>query len=127
MSNKRIFTSFAMEDKNLRDLLIGQRNNNNSSIEFTDMSVKQPWDNSWKTKCRSRIKGCNGLLVIVTNNSKKADGQLWEIKCALEEGVPVLGIWGSARDKSMLLSNDLKKIRITDWTWSNISNWIGSL
>ena len=37
MKSKRIFTSFAMEDKMLRDFLIGQRNNHHSSIDFTDM------------------------------------------------------------------------------------------
>ncbi|MFS7399216.1 TIR domain-containing protein [Carnobacterium maltaromaticum] len=127
MSKKRVFTSFAMEDKTLRDFLIGQRNNNNSGIEFTDMSVKQPWDSSWKTNCRSRVKGCDGMIVIVTKNSRNADGQLWEVKCAKEEGVPLLGIWGHSSDKRTLVPLELKNIVIQDWTWANISNWVGRL
>ncbi|PQF22076.1 TIR domain-containing protein [Enterococcus mundtii] len=125
MLNKRIFTSFAMEDRNLRDLLIGQRNNSGSKIEFTDMSVKKPWDTMWKTNCRTRVKGCDGMIVIITKNSKNADGQLWEVKCAIEEGIPVLGIWGYKDDKSMVLPLELRNIVIKDWTWSNISTWIG--
>lgn len=127
MAGKRIFTSFAMEDKGLRDLLIGQRNNNHSDIDFTDMSVKEPWSSQWKTNCRVRVKGCDGMIVIVTPNSKDADGQLWEVKCALEEGIPVLGIWGHSADKRTILPADLKKITIKDWTWDNISNWIGRI
>ena len=44
MSKKRIFISFAIEDANLRDLLVGQVKNENSPFEFVDMSVKAPWD-----------------------------------------------------------------------------------
>lgn len=40
MSKKRIFISFAIEDANLRDLLVGQVKNENSPFEFVDMSVK---------------------------------------------------------------------------------------
>lgn len=52
------------------------------------MSVKDPWDYAWKTNCRRKIKGCDGMLIIVTKNTKNADGQLWEINCAGEEDVP---------------------------------------
>lgn len=127
MSKKRIFTSFAIEDKNLREMLIGQRNNNHSTIEFTDMSVKEPWDSSWKTRCRTRVKGCDGMIVIVTKNSKIATGQLWEVKCAVDEGIPLLGIWGYSNEKGFAVPIELRNIIIKDWTWSNISNWVGSL
>ena len=79
---KRIFISFAMEDRNLRDFLVGQSKNDNSPFEFVDMSVKEPWDSEWKTKCITKIKGCDGVIAIVTRNTKNASGQLWEIKCA---------------------------------------------
>ena len=31
-----------------------------------------------------------GVIAIITKNTKKASGQLWEIKCAKEEKIPVL-------------------------------------
>ena len=58
---KRIFISFAKEDIRLRDLLVGQSRNDNCPFEFIDMSVKQPWDSAWKTNCRTKIKGCDGV------------------------------------------------------------------
>ena len=51
------FFSFAVEDKQLRDLLKDQAKNKHCPFEFVDMSVKEPWDRQWKTNCRSRIKG----------------------------------------------------------------------
>jgi len=67
---KRIFISFAVEDATLRDFLVGQARNDKSPFEFVDMSVKQPWDSEWKTKCRTKIKGCDGMITIVSKNSK---------------------------------------------------------
>src|SRR5262245_22101707 len=55
---KRVFTAFAIEDTVYRDFLVGQARLDSSPFEFVDMSVKEPWDTSWKTKCRSRILGC---------------------------------------------------------------------
>jgi len=39
MAKKRVFISFAIEDKNLRNMLVGQARNENSPFEFVDMSV----------------------------------------------------------------------------------------
>ncbi|MFA1822900.1 TIR domain-containing protein [Virgibacillus oceani] len=127
MLKKRVFVSFAIEDKDLRDLLVGQARNENSPFEFVDMSVKKPWDSAWKTNCRTRIKGCDGVLIIVTKNTKKADGQIWEIKCAKEEAIPRRGIWGSQANRPATLPEELNGVRIVNWTWENIDNWIKSL
>lgn len=124
---KRIFISFAIEDERLRDLLRGQSRNNNSSFEYVDMSVKEPWDSMWMTKCRTRIKGCDGMISIITKNTKKASGQIWEMNCAKEENVPIIGIYGNDEHLGIKIPNECGYVRLMDWTWSNISNWINSL
>jgi hypothetical protein len=126
-TKNRIFISFAIEDKYLRDFLVGQAHNERSPFEFVDMSVKQPWDSSWKTNCRTKIKGCDGMLIIVTKNTKNADGQLWEIKCVKEEGIPSRGIWGYSNDKPTTLPPELDGVKIVYWTWDNIRNWLDTL
>jgi len=127
MSKERVFISFAIEDKNLRDLLVGQAKNEKSPFEFVDMSVKEPWDSNWKTNCRIKIKGCDGVLIIVTSNSKNATGQLWEAKCAKEEGIPRRGIWGHSDNRPQNLPEELDGLQIVNWTWNNIKNWLDSL
>ena len=124
---KRIFISFAVEDKTLRDLLVGQARNNNSPFEFVDMSVKTPWDSEWKTKCRTKIKGCDGMIVIVTKSTKKASGQLWEIECAKDEKIPCRGIWGYNDDTDFSLPEELDGVFVVKWTWDNIKNWLGRI
>lgn len=124
---KRIFISFAIEDAYYRDFLVGQARNKKSPFEFTDMSVKEPWSNSWKTNCRTRIKGCDGVIAIVTKNSKKADGQLWEVKCAKEEYKRVRGIYATQDDRPASLPSEFDGIRVVNWSWDNIESFIDSL
>jgi hypothetical protein len=124
---KRIFISFAVEDATLRDFLVGQARNDKSPFEFVDMSVKQPWDNEWKTKCRTKIKGCDGMIAIVSKNSKSANGQIWEVKCAKEEAVPTRGIYADSDNKPSFLPEEFNAMRIVEWKWDNIKNFINSL
>lgn len=122
---KRIFTAFAIEDKALRTLLVGQRLNTDTPFEWTDMSVQEPWDDQWKTKCRSRIKGCDGLIGIITKSTPKAAGQLWEIKCAYEEGKAVLLIHGYSDSKlSSGIPSEIAGRTISPWTWPAIEAFI---
>lgn len=122
----RIFTSFAIDDANLRTLLVGQARNNKTPFEFTDMSVKEPWDSAWKANCRTKIKGCDGVIGIITKNTAKATGQLWELQCAYEEGIPVLLIYGND-DRPVNLPEPVSGRRINLWTWDNISTFLDKL
>ena len=124
---KIIFISFAIEDENLRDFLRGQSRNTNSPFEFVDMSVKQPWDSQWKTKCRTRIRGCDGMISIITRNTKKADGQIWEMNCAIDEGIPLLAIYGNKDHIGATIPNECGYLPVVDWNWEKISAWIKQL
>lgn len=125
--NKKIFISFAKEDSRFRDFLVGQSRNDKSPFDFIDMSVKQAWDTQWKTNCRIKIKGCDGFIILMTPNTTSAEGALWEIKCALEENVPILGIYVH-KDKKYYIPNWLKgKARLIYWEWIKIKNFINSL
>ena len=123
--SKRVFTAFAVEDKTFRDFLVGQAKLDKSPFEFIDMSVKQPWDQQWKTNCRSRIRGCDGLVALISTNTPKAEGQLWEIQCGYDEKKPVM---------LMYINNDrpalpalLKDKRINIWSWPNLKAFIERL
>jgi len=123
---RRVFIAFAIEDKTLRNFLVGQARNDKSPFEFTDMSVKEPWDSEWKKKVRTKIKGCDGVIGIITNNTKKATGQLFELQVAYEEKVPVLLVYGND-DRPTNLPEPVKDRRINLWSWDNIKKFIENL
>jgi len=122
---KRIFISFAIEDAQYRDFLVGQAKNENSPFEFVDMSVKEPWKTDWKDRCRTKIKGCDGVIGLISKNTPQATGEIFELACAYEEKVPVMLMYIN-NDRPNLPSS-LSGKRINIWSWSNIKGFINSL
>jgi hypothetical protein len=119
---KRLFVAFAIEDVFLRDALRGQARNENSPFEFVDMSAKEPWKEEWKRNCRTRIKGCAGVIAIITNNTKNAAGQLWEMNCAVEENIPLLLLNGDGSATRAPQPYEAKSL--TPWSWQNLKSFI---
>jgi hypothetical protein len=119
---KVIFIAFAIEDERQRDFLKGQSLHPRAPYEFTDMSVKEPYDKDWKERVRTRIRRSDGVIVLVSKNSLKSSGQKWEIECAKDEKKKLRGIWAYSDDRTKLDG-------VSTYTWSddNISNFIDSL
>jgi hypothetical protein len=122
---KKVFISFAAEDKYARDFLVEQARKKESPFEFTDMSVKEPWDDKWKTRCRTRIKGCDGVIALISKKTWNADGARWEMNCANEEEVPMFGVHIHKDDKSAI-PPELKGKTVVEWTWEGIKNGINN-
>ena len=122
---KRIFIAFAKEDERIRDLIKGQSLNAKTEFEYVDMSVKEPYESEWREKVRTRIKGSDGVIALISKNSPNASGQLWEIECAIEEGKPLLGLWIYKEDRTALDAMSGKKVIV--WTWDGLTDFINSL
>src|SRR6185295_397239 len=90
---KKVFIAFDIEDKFARDNLVYQARLEHTPFEFTDMSLQEPFDSQWKTRCRERIRGCDGVVAFISRNTPRADGACWEIRCAKEENIPICGFW----------------------------------
>lgn len=123
MADKKVvFVAFAIEDERQRDFLVGQSLNTATPFEFVDMSVKEPYDEAWKERVRTRIKRSDGLIALVSSHSLSSSGQKWEIACAKEEGKKVLGVWAYKDDRT-----NLAGVNTIVWTWDGISKFIDSL
>lgn len=123
----RVFIAFAVEDIWARDHLVGQMRNARTPFAWTDMSVKEPWSNDWKSRARTRIKGCDGMIAFVTRNTAQASGQLYEIRTAREEGVPLFPMYARQEDRPTNLPDPLSRTHIYDWTWANISSFLARI
>lgn len=122
---KQVFIAFAAEDVRQRDLLKGQSLNTNSTFEFVDMSVKQPYDSGWKSKTEARIKRSHGVIVLLSKNSQQADGEEWEVKCAQRLEKPMIGIFAYNTDRSV--PSYFPRSLVKDWTNSNLTSFINGL
>jgi hypothetical protein len=127
-SKNRVFIAFAIEDESYRNLLVGQAKNEKSPFEFVNFSVYDPWDaDEWKKQCRSRIKGCDGMIALVSKNTAKATGELWEVKTAKEESVPVRGIYCTTDNRPPTLPAEFSGVSVVSWTWPNIKAFLDRL
>ena len=122
---KRVFIAFAKEDERQRDFLKGQSLNTATPFDYVDMSVKEAYSSAWKTNTRARIKGSDGVIALLSVNSRSADGELWEIRCAIEEAKPLMGIYAYKDDRTIPAGFPVSKVR--NWTWANIANFIDGL
>lgn len=123
MADKKVvFVAFAIEDERQRDFLKGQSLLTNSPFEYIDMSVKEPYDEDWKNRVRTRIRRSDGVIALVSKNSLTSSGELWEIDCAKEEKKKVRGIWAYSDDRANLVG-----VNTVVWTWDNIKDFIDSL
>ena len=126
-AKKKIFISFAIEDETYRNYLVQQAKNERSPFNFVDMSVKKPWsENEWNKRCRTKIKRCDGMIVMLSKNTFHSSGVRWEIKCAKEEGIPVIGMHIKKNNKEAF-PPELKGIPIIEWTWDNLSRSLNKI
>lgn len=122
---KTVFIAFAKEDETTRNLFTGQRVNPDTPFEFIDMGVKDPYDSGWKDRVRTRVRRSDGVIALISSSTPKADGELWEISCAVDESKPLLGIW--IEDGYRTKPAELGGAACKPWTWQNVADFIDSL
>ena len=128
-TTKQLFISFALKDAELRDQLIEQINKESPELTCVFMPEKRSWESAWKEECKEKVRGCDGVIGIISTNTMRADGQLWELRCAFE-----------AKLKIMLIGDDeicdmpakkfpdlLRDEDILPWNSSNVSLFVGKL
>lgn len=126
-ARKRVFISFAIEDIEYRDYLVAQARKNHSPFDFIDMSVKKEWNqDEWKDKCRTKIKRCHGVIALISKNTHQASGARWEMKCACEEGIKIIGMHIKKNDQGAI-PRELQGKPIVLWSWKNLEKFINRL
>ena len=63
---KIVFIACAIEDEIKRDFLKSHSLNTTSSFKYTDMSTEKETNSEWKMNVRTKIKGCDGVIVLVS-------------------------------------------------------------
>jgi hypothetical protein len=74
----------------------------------------------------SKIKGCDGVIALLSKNTIKAEGALWEMKCANEEGIPIMGMHISKTENGPVPAA-LIGVPVIEWSWDGIAQFIHSL
>ena len=126
MAKKRTFISFDYDnDSDLKNLLVGQARNSDSPFEIIDMSIKEAIDSNWKVKARTRIKGCDVVVVICGKNTNTATGVSAELKIAQEEGISYFLLYGRNSEICVKPIGAKNTDKMYKWTWENLKALMG--
>jgi hypothetical protein len=69
------------------------------------------------------------MIGIITPNTPRADGQLWELKCSIDENIPLMLIHGYRASERRLttLPSPISGRRVNLWTEENVVNFLNGL
>jgi hypothetical protein len=121
-SNKRVFISFHVEDEAQVELLRQQAKNEQSDITFIDYSIKEPFDEKWKTQAAERIKQSSVFICMIGPETHKREAVIWEINKAYELGKKVIGV-RIYRDENHPIPRPLQdhNAKIINWNLKDIA------
>jgi len=124
---RRVFISFHVEDEAQVELLRQQAKDERFDIEFTDYSIKEPFDDKWKTRAAERINQSSVFICMIGPETYKREAVLWEINKAYELGKKVIGVRiykiENHKIPEPLLDNNAK---IMDWNLKDIASELES-
>lgn len=89
---KRVFISFHIDDEAQVNFLRAQAKEGRTDLDFIDYSVKEPFDEAWKTQCTERIRQSSVIVCMIGADTHTREAVLWELNKAYELGKPVVGV-----------------------------------
>ena len=118
MSKTRVYVSFDYDnDKNLKDLLVGQSRNSDSPFEIIDWSMKEAApEPKWEEEAEKRIKRSDVVVVLLGTKTYSASGVKKEVRMAHDNDVRIF----------QLKPHNVNPIPLTNagivysWTWDNL-------
>jgi len=124
MRKKRVFVSFDYDnDKQLKDLIIGQAKLPDSPFEVIDHSLKEAApERNWEQKADAAIKRSEIVLVMVGLRTHGARGVLKEVTMARRNGIPIVQVIGYRDGNYTAVPNAGQLYR---WNWENLKKLLG--
>lgn len=117
-----------MDDEAQVDLLRMQAKSDRFDLEFTDYSVKEAYEEKWKTNCKPRIERSDIELVFIGENTHSREAVIWEIEQAYKMGKKVIGV-RIYRDKNYKIPQPLidHHAKIINWDLKDIQREIDNV
>lgn len=123
MPKTRVYVSFDYDnDKELKDFVVGQSRLPQSPFEVVDCSIKEAVSGDWTAEAKRRIRSVDVVLVVVGENTHRAQGVLIEVKLAIENNKRVAQIIGRRDSTPKPVTGAGRLYR---WSWDNLANIIG--
>lgn len=124
---RNVFISFSHKDIADINLLRGQSKNENSDLQFSDHSVKEPFNSEnadyIKREITKKIKQASVTVIYLSSNTSKSRWVKWEVEKSLAMGKGVVAVYqGDSKPKIPEFISS--KIKVVPWKHKELSNAI---
>jgi glycerophosphoryl diester phosphodiesterase len=127
---RNVFISFDHADLNNVNLLRGQAKRENSTIDFNDWSVSEPFDSERVTyiqgKIKERIEQSSLTIVYLSDKTSESRWVEWEIEESLRQNKHVIGVFVSDKQPDKL-PDAITRNSIECVPWSKLAETIEKL
>jgi hypothetical protein len=128
---RNVFISFDSDDLDEVNLLRGQAKNENSDLDFSDFSLKEPFESEnaeyIKRGICEKIDKVSVTVVYLTNESAKSKWVNWEIEESLKRGKGVIGVYkGDIPPSNLPRKFTEHGLKIVPWKHKELSDAIES-
>jgi hypothetical protein len=119
------FLAFAEQDELFRDLFTTQWARAGDQARFLDAPGDGRCLGEWKKDVRERIRECDGVIALIGGCTPDSAEALWQIRCAVDAGKPLLGLWVETEHQAKPV--EMGSARCESWTWENIGEFVDRL
>ena len=122
---RNVFISFHVDDEAQVNLLRSQSKSEDFDIAFRDYSVKEPFDEKWKSQCRERIAQTSAMVCMIGEHTAERPSVIWELEEAYKQGKKVIGV-RIYRDSNHQIPEPLKihGARIINWDLAELRKFL---
>jgi len=106
-AKRNVFISFNTDDEWAVNLLRSQAKDERFDVEFRDYSIKDPFENAWKTQAEEIINLTSVTIVMIGRDTASREAVNWEVRKAHELGKKVIGV-RIYRDENLPIPTEMK-------------------
>ncbi len=119
---RNVFISFHTEDESQVNLLRKQASDDRFELEFRDYSIKEPFDEAWKSQTKKIISKTSAMIVMIGPDTAQRKAVDWEIREAHRQGKKVMGV-RIYKDQNHPIPSAIKEYgdKVVAWKMKEIS------
>ena len=111
-----VFLSFTMEDKELADLFRSQMENGQPDLVFRDYSIKEAFEQTWKTNAERLIRACSATICLIGKRTHRSRAVDWEVRKSVELDKHVMAV-SIEPTETIVVPSALAELKVKALSW----------
>lgn len=111
-----VFLSFTTEDKEVADLFRSQMENRQPGVAFRDYSIKEAFEQTWKTNAERLIRACSATICLIGKTTHRSRAVDWEVRKSAELGKRLMAV-SIQSTEAIVVPSALVEVKVKALSW----------